>query len=152
MNPTDFVPGKIIVHHSLTKDSRTVSWGAIRHYHTSSLGWTDIGYHAGVELVASGSQPYFEALFGRSWGVPGAHTRGQNHNSLGICFVGNYDEALPPEGMMRVGARVIALWLGLYSLSVEDVYGHHYFNIHKSCPGKNFNLEHLMTLAEDQNA
>lgn len=28
---------------------------------------------------------------GRGWGVVGAHTKGHNHDSLGIAFMGNYN-------------------------------------------------------------
>jgi len=137
------IPKKIIVHHSLTKDSQTVSWGAIRRYHTHTLMWRDIGYHAGVELVMSGGEPGFETLLGRMWDISGAHVRGQNYDSLGICFVGNYDKIPPKKPMLEMGAKVIALWLKLFDLSVDDIYSHHYFNIHKSCPGKSFDMEQL---------
>lgn len=28
---------------------------------------------------------------GRGWGVVGAHARGNNHDSLGIAFMGNFN-------------------------------------------------------------
>jgi len=140
-----FIPKKIFVHHSLTKDSGSVSWGAIRKYHTQTLKrpYKDIGYHVGVELVKSGEELYFEALMGRMWTESGAHCRGQNSHSLGICFIGNYDKEVPKKGMMEAGAKVIALWLDLFNLSINDIYSHHNFAPHKSCPGKLFNMETL---------
>lgn len=143
-----FIPKIITVHHSLTRDSETVSWGAIRNYHIETLGWTDIGYHCGVELVESGYQAYYEALLGRMWDVSGAHTRGHNQNSLGICFIGNYDKIPPRKEMLETGAKVIALWLKLFDLSVDDIHSHHNFNIHKSCPGKLFDMDHLKMLVQ----
>jgi len=140
-----FVPTKVICHHSLTKDSGTVSWGAIRKYHTQTLKrpYIDIGYHCGVELVKSGEELYFEALMGRMWTESGAHCRGHNGDSLSICFIGNYDKEVPKKGMMEAGAKVIALWLDLFNLSINDIYSHHNFAPHKSCPGKLFDMEYL---------
>ena len=140
-----FTQQKVFVHHSLTKDSGSVSWGAIRKYHTQTLKrpYKDIGYHMGVELVKSGEELYFEALMGRMWDVAGAHCRGHNTDSLGICFVGNYDKIPPPKEMLEAGAKVIALWLDLFNLSINDIYSHHNFAPHKSCPGKLFNMETL---------
>jgi len=144
----NLVPKRVIVHHSLTKDSGTVSWGAIRKYHTKTLKWAGIGYHIGVELIISGDEPCYEVLFGRSWDRTGAHVRGHNHDSLGICFVGNYDKIAPKKEMLEAGAKIIALWLKLYGLTVDDIYPHHNFNINKSCPGELFDMEQLKLLVE----
>lgn len=140
-----FIPTKVIVHHSLTKDSGSVSWGAIRRYHTQTLKWAGIGYHVGVELVLSGQELNYEILMGRVWDRSGAHTRGQNSDSLSICFIGNYDIIPPKKQMLITGARVIALWLRLFDLSIDDIYSHHHFNAYKTCPGTYFDMEYLRT-------
>ena len=140
---SQFVPKRIFVHHSLTKDSLTVSWNAIRKYHTQTLNWSDIGYHAGVELVASGGEPSFEVLMGRPWDRSGAHVRGQNHDSLGICFVGNYDLSVPRKEMLQAGAVMIVQWMKLFNIQIYDIYTHNQFDKSKSCPGKMFSLVEL---------
>lgn len=140
-----FIPQKVIIHHSLTRDSGSVSWGAIRKYHVQKMKWSGIGYHAGVELVMSGQEVSYEILMGRAWDRLGAHTRGHNTNSLGICFVGNYDIIPSPKRMLIMGAKVIALWLRLFNLSINDIYTHNHFNGYKACPGIHFDMEYLLT-------
>lgn len=134
-----FTPNKIVIHHSLTEDGSTVSWGAIRRYHTEHCGWIDIGYHAGIELVYT----EYEIFFGRPWDTPGAHTLGQNRTSLGFCFVGNYDLTLPAEKLLKTGAKLIRLWMKLYNIPKDRVYKHHDFADYKTCPGTRFSIDAL---------
>jgi N-acetylmuramoyl-L-alanine amidase len=136
-------PEEVIVHHSLTTDSGTVSWGAIRKYHIETNGWSDIGYHAGIELIDNSGVQYYEALIGRMWDVSGAHCIGHNNRSLGICFVGNFDEAQVPQDQLIVGAKLIAYWLKKFHISIEDVYPHSAF-ADKSCPGDLFSMSKLL--------
>lgn len=133
------IPVKIVLHHSLTSDSGTVSWGAIRRWHVEHNGWENIGYHAGIELVYT----EYEIFMGRPWDKIGAHTLGQNDQSLGFIFVGNYDLIPPTEKMLEVGARVIALWMRLFDIPRDEIYRHSKFANYKSCPGTEFSLEDL---------
>ena len=137
-----FKPKRIIVHHSLTKDSFTASWGAIRKFHTETLHWSDIGYHAGVDLVKSGDEVYYEVLMGRMWDKQGAHCGGHNEDSLAICFVGNFDYYKPSDAQLEAGGRIISLWMKLYDIKIDNIYGHRDFS-DKTCPGKLFDFKDL---------
>ena len=134
----------IIVHHSLTADSGTVSWAAIRKYHTDPLGppnyrMRDIGYHAGVELVGDS----YETFFGRPTNWHGAHTVGRNRTHLGFLFVGNFDLAPPPEEMLFVAAeRVLIPWMAAFDIGVANVEPHRQY-ADKTCPGTKFDMTHL---------
>ena len=138
----DFKPLEIIVHHSLTQDSGSVSWGAIRKYHTQTLKrpYKDIGYHAGVELVKSGQELYYEILMGRMWDTPGAHVRGHNQDSLGLCLIGNFDLTIPTLAQLQAGAKIVSLWLELFDLTIGDIHLHREYDPNKSCPGRQFSL------------
>jgi len=127
-------PRRAIVHHSLTKDSKTVSWSAIRYYHIYHNGWDNIGYHYGIELVGSN----YEVLVGRPENVQGAHCYGHNLDSLGICFIGNFDLVPPSDPMMERAVEVFAPIIVRLGIPFSRIYEHHLFDPRKTCPGTAF--------------
>ena len=130
-------PEYIIIHHSATKDSGTVSWSAIRRYHTAVLGWSAIGYHYGLEIVNNNP----EIFVGRMMNEYGAHCRGarMNRRSLGICFVGDFDKEEPPDPIWTMGVRLVRSLMDIFDIGPELIQGHSDYS-NKSCPGQRFDM------------
>lgn len=74
----------IWVHCSATKASADIGADTIRDWHLQR-GWSDIGYHFVIRRSGQIEE-------GRLEDRPGAHVRGYNRNSLGICMVGGLDK------------------------------------------------------------
>lgn len=132
----------LMVHHSLTADGQTVSWGAIERYHRDTNGWADIGYHFGVELIGS----TYYAMVGRAEHRPAAACPQGNMNSeaIHVCLVGNFDLIEPPENQLLVAAhRIILPVMDRYGIVPARIVGHRDYNPAKSCPGAKFNLDRL---------
>lgn len=135
-------PNKIIIHHSLTEDDKTVSWDAIRKYHTVTNGWSDIGYHYGIELVGA----RYEILKGRMDNEVGAHCIGFNDDSIGICMVGNFDQQGPSQEQQDVALKLCRSLMAIYSITPQSVLGHWETYalrdqpVQKSCPGNRFSM------------
>ncbi|MCG8639131.1 MAG: peptidoglycan recognition protein family protein [Desulfobacterales bacterium] len=132
-------PVRIILHHSLTRDSETVSWGAIRDYHVNVNGWSNIGYHFGIENLRGQT----EVLLGRFPDRSGAHCRGNNQDSIGICFVGNFDIQQPPEESWNAGIKLCRYLMKTYN--IQTIQGHRELDSGKSCPGRMFSLDKFRT-------
>lgn len=141
-----FQPQKIIIHHSATPDGRALSWRAIHDYHVNIKGWSDIGYHAGIEQI----EDHFICMFGRPRTLVGAHAKGQNSSSLGFCFVGNFDERPPGPERLRIAARrVLAPWLVDLGAGVDALVAHRHF-ANKTCPGSRFSMEQLQEIVYEE--
>lgn len=121
----------IVIHHSLTKDGKTLSWPAIRRYHKNEKKWSDIGYHIGVERYGT----TYEVLVGRPWTQRGAHAPGRNHDSLGICLVGDFSKAKPPAAQWHATFRLVRWLMDIYRIPAARVLGHREVTKGRSCPG-----------------
>lgn len=76
---------QIIVHCSSTKWSMDIGAKEIRKWHTQENGWSDIGYHWVIRRNGT-IEP------GRDEKTNGAHARGYNSHSIGICMVGGLND------------------------------------------------------------
>lgn len=152
----------IIIHHSLTADGATVSWDAIRTYHTSwryrgqiitektaaelkSKGirgvekpWSEIGYHCGVERVGL----LYRVMRGRPLDAVAAAVREGDMNKLGIhvCLVGNFDVTPVPDAQWLMAVDLVAQIARDKKILVDRIFGHRDFAPYKSCPGLLFDL------------
>lgn len=139
-------PKQIIVHHSATKDSGTVSWGAIRKYHVETNKWRDIGYHAGIEMVGD----HYECMVGRDVKDVGAHCEGHNAGTLGFCFVGDYDVKAPDLDMLVMAAeKVLIPWCQRFGIRPAWIVGHRDYSP-KTCPGNLFDIELLKEIVAER--
>ena len=74
---------EIIVHCSATREDQQVSVDTIRDWHLAR-GWNDIGYHFYIDLDGTINK-------GRDIDKMGAHCKGHNRNSIGICYCGGVE-------------------------------------------------------------
>lgn len=125
---------KIIVHCSYTKPS--MNWGAeeIRKIHVDENGWAAIGYHYIIKRDGHIDR-------GRPHDAIGAHCRGENQHSIGICLIGG----MAPLGGSEFNftkAQMVSLNVKVAELKKEypeaTIHGHNSFSP-KDCPC--FNIE-----------
>ena len=75
---------RLVIHHSAS--ARSTTFAAIKHWHTDAPpkgnGWSDIGYN--YVILGNG-----KLRVGRPLPTTGAHAKGKNSTSIGVCVVGN---------------------------------------------------------------
>ena len=122
---------QIVVHCSATPPSMDIGVNEIRRWHTEERGWTDIGYHFVCRRDGSIEE-------GRTLVRPGAHVKGHNHSSIGICWVGGISASSKAEDN-RTGDQSLALFEKITELKQRfpeaEVLGHRDFpGVTKDCP------------------
>ncbi|TNN01606.1 peptidoglycan recognition protein 5 [Takifugu flavidus] len=84
---------KVVIHHTALPKCSGLSGCrdlllSIQRFHMNDRNFDDIGYNFLVGFDGT----VFE---GRGWGVVGAHAKGFNNESLGIAFMGNFNNDTP---------------------------------------------------------
>jgi N-acetylmuramoyl-L-alanine amidase len=104
----------IIVHQSASNNPEHDNIETIRNWHMNERNFSDIGYHAFINKCG-------ELFTGRDEEKVGAHTKGHNKSSLGICLSGD-GEKTPAQ------LKTLELWLiekcSKYDLEKKDILGH----------------------------
>ncbi len=112
----------IIVHCSDTPDKKDLSALEIHKMHIS-FGWDGIGYHKIIKrsgTVENGRPEYWI----------GAHTKGLNHKSLGICLIGRNKFTKKQFGTLE---KTLKNWLVRYPKA--KIIGHRdAIKTKKTCP------------------
>tara|TARA_R110000737_G_scaffold115367_1_gene148221 strand:+ start:466 stop:894 length:429 start_codon:yes stop_codon:yes gene_type:complete len=124
---------RIILHCSATPEGREVSVDTIRSWHTDpppqGNGWSDIGYHYVIHLDG-------KTEMGRPISIQGAHTSGENEDSVGVCYIGGVDTSMAPKDTMTVPQEIsfVELVKSLRLIFGQlSVHGHNEFST-KACP------------------
>ena len=121
---------KIIVHHSASPED--TSREAVEQWHRGR-GFSQIGYHYYIHR-SSGGDPRIAT--GRPIEMMGAHAKGANRGSIGICLAGDYTRGKPTEDMWERLLTICRLMMQRYDLTVDDIYGHGQVgSTATSCPG-----------------
>lgn len=138
---------KIIMHCS---DSEWGSADVIDRWH-KERGWTEIGYHY---VITNGrridsrnySQDYDGRIeSGREVTKTGAHAKGHNADSIGVCLIGK--SHFTAKQLYDALPTLLRLLLPQYELSPRDIYGHNEFDRDKTCP--NFDVQLIRNLFTD---
>jgi N-acetylmuramoyl-L-alanine amidase len=144
----------VVCHHSWSQDLEDVlDVPGIIHYHVEDKQWDDVGYQEMIEryrkkvLSINGRPPYYE----------GAHAKGFNQKSYGICFIGNFDKKEPESDVWIKGLQRVKAICMAYNIPPKNVIGHNETFVmlgkartleeakkkFKTCPGEKFNMDNF---------
>lgn len=127
---------KIILHCSATREGQDISTETIRGWHVNERGWSDIGYHFVVLLDGTVDKA-------RPVKRQGAHVRGKNKGSIGVCYIGGCDANMNPKDTRNEAQKKSLEELISYLMESYDdatLHGHNEFSS-KACPS--FNVQEI---------
>lgn len=123
--------GKIILHCSDSDVMKHNDISIIRQWHLAR-GFKNVGYHYFIQKMGT-------VQHGRKLHIEGAHVKGHNKDSIGICLSGRKEFT---HDQFRSLARIIKELAGKYKLSEGFIFGHNDFTDQKTCP--NFDVQEFL--------
>lgn len=129
---------RIILHHAA---ARTCTAQQVHSWHLAN-GWAGIGYHFFVRKDGS-------VYRGRPENVVGAHAGGNNYDSIGVCFEGNFMDEMMGDVQRKAGQELVQYLKDKYGIT--KVQKHCDVNA-TGCPGTHFPFAAVAGDAEDPEA
>lgn len=115
---------KLVIHCS---DSPYIAHDDIRvikKWHVEERGWSDVGYHIFIRMNG-------DIQLGRPFNITGAHAKGHNHDSIGICLAGRDEFSVDQLNSLE---RLLKDLLFCFNLKANNIYGHYELDSKKTCP------------------
>lgn len=128
----------VVIHCSATPPDMDIGVSQIRRWHVNERGFADVGYHYVIRRDG-------KIEIGRPLEQIGAHVKGHNEKSIGICLIGgtNADDRREAEFNFTMPQM---MWLAdLLNKLTQDypaarLCGHRDLDPHKACPA--FSVRH----------
>ena len=122
----------IVVHCSATTPDMDIGVEEIDQWH-KDRGWSGVGYH---DVIRRNGVPEE----GRHVNAVGAHVKGYNSISVGVCLVGGIDDNGRPQDnftpeQYKTLTRLLRFYRALFPEAA--IVGHNQLNPHKACPSFN---------------
>ena len=152
-----------IVVHTAGLDMRNCDRDFIHALHLKN-GWNGIGYHFVIVDDRHDTHPDGMVQIGRDIREPGAHVKGLNDISVGICCVGHGDLAPFTKKQIQSLITLVSDLLKRFGLSPDCVIGHREvnrladrgivgkeFTTPKTCPGNLVDMDHIREVLIEKN-
>ena len=134
----------IVLHHSATRggDVATIDAEHRKHRDRSGNPWLGIGYHFVVGNGQKMADGEVQATFRWHKQLPGAHAgnRDHNDNGIGICLIGNFDQAPPTDRQVAAVRSLVKTLAERYAITRDGLVRHSDVQA-TLCPGKLFPWE-----------
>lgn len=137
----------IIIHHSDTPYGGAARFDLAHR----EKGWAMLGYDF---VIGNGTDTRNGLIeVGPRWPtqMQGAHTGTPDHKfndyGIGICLVGNFEEARPTAPQMDSLARLVAYMQKTYGISSQNILGHRDCKATR-CPGRYLNITTVRQMAQ----
>ncbi len=128
----------IILHHSEVSSPHSAA--DVHQWHQNK-GWAGIAYHYFIPKNG-------EVQEGRPLNTVGAHTRGHNFDSIGVCFEGDFNKETLSQEQEQAAVTLLTQLCRAYPDA--ELCRHSDFTRSKNCPGKNFPFDRIKQLVRNQ--
>ena len=132
-------------------DTSNITFNQVNNYHRQLWNFkSDLGHYIGYQYFIEKDGT---VLQGRYDTEEGAHTRGYNSNSIGICLAGNFDVTMPTVPQITSLRALLTRLATKYQIPLTSIIPHRNKASYKSCFGSKLEdnwARNLLSLPHNQ--